>query len=91
VALQLEYLEIKDVEDAKLRLMETLEGGGPVSIGIGRVSTVDTAGVQLLLAFNAEAVTRGVAVEFCGESPLLGNALALLGLKDSLPLVSRRD
>jgi ABC-type transporter Mla MlaB component len=87
-ALQLEYLEIKDVEDARLRLLETLDGGAPVRIGVGRVSTVDTAGVQLLLAFKAEAAKRGVAVEFHGDSAPLRSALAILGLGEHFKVVS---
>lgn len=89
--LQLEYLEIKDVEDAKLRLLEALDGNAAVCIGVGRVTTVDTAGVQLLLAFKAEAATRGIAVEIYGESAPLNAAITLLGLRDQLQIASRRD
>lgn len=83
ICVQLEPgLEIKDVEGVHLRLMTLLGEGRAVAVDIGRVHTVDTAGAQLLLAFQGEAARRGVAVEIRGESPSLNHTLAVLGLHD---------
>jgi ABC-type transporter Mla MlaB component len=87
----LDNLEIKDVEGAKQRLMETFATGTSVKIDVGRVNAIDTAGVQLLLAFQGEAAKRGVAVEFSGESAPLRQALSVLGLRDKLQIASHRD
>src|SRR5882757_7832552 len=77
-------LEIKDVEDAHPQLMALLARTSAVAVDVSRVGAVDTAGVQLLLAFQSEAVNRGVSVAFCGESPALKHALTALGLSDAL-------
>jgi len=77
-------LEIKDVEDAHRQLMALLARTSAVAVDVSRVGAVDTAGVQLLLAFQSEAVNRGVSVAFCGESPALKHALTALGLSDAL-------
>jgi ABC-type transporter Mla MlaB component len=76
-------LEIKDVEDAHRQLMALLARTSAVAVDVSRVGAVDTAGVQLLLAFQSEAVNRGVAVAFCGESAALKHALSALGLSDA--------
>jgi ABC-type transporter Mla MlaB component len=77
-------LEIKDVEEAYRQLMATLARRTAVTVDVSRVGAVDTAGVQLLLAFQSEAVHLGVPVAFCGESAALTHALAVLGLRDTL-------
>ncbi len=87
----LDNLEIKDVEDAKQRLMAAFATGTPVKIDVGRVNAIDTAGVQLLLAFQGEAAKRGVAVEISGESAPLRHALSVLGLRGKLQIASHRD
>ena len=76
-------LEIKDVEDAHRRLMAVLARTSAVTVDVSRVGAVDTAGVQLLLAFQSEAVNRGVSVAFCGDSAALKHALTALGLRDA--------
>jgi ABC-type transporter Mla MlaB component len=75
-------LQIKDVEDAHRQLTAMLAGGGAMLVDVSRVGAVDTAGVQLLLAFQGEAVKRGVSIEFHGRSAAITHALTALGLRD---------
>jgi ABC-type transporter Mla MlaB component len=84
-------LEIKDVEDVHKRLMARLARGAAVTVDVSRVGAVDTAGVQLLVAFQGEAVKRGVPVEFCGLSTALTHALAVLGLGATVRIASVHD
>jgi anti-anti-sigma regulatory factor len=84
-------LEIKDVEKVHQVLARTLARGLGVTVDVGRVVAIDTAGVQLLLAFQSEAVKRGVPAEFCGDSPALARALTVLGLGGKLPVALPRD
>jgi anti-anti-sigma regulatory factor len=85
ICLQLEPgLEIKDAEGVHRLLLAALGDGRAVTVDVGRVHAVDTAGAQLLLAFQGEASRRGVTVEFCGESAPLTHTLAVLGLCDKL-------
>jgi ABC-type transporter Mla MlaB component len=84
-------LEIKDVEDVHKRLMARLARGVAVTVDISRIGAVDTAGVQLLVAFQSEAVKRGVSVEFCGHSIALTHALTVLGLGATVPIASAHD
>jgi anti-anti-sigma regulatory factor len=86
ICVQLEPgLEIKDAEGVHRLLMAALGDGRAVTVDVGRVHAVDTAGAQLLLAFQSEASRRGVTIEFRGESALLSHTLAVLGLRDKFP------
>jgi anti-anti-sigma regulatory factor len=84
-------LEIKDVEKVHEVLAGTLARGRGVTVDVGRVVAVDTAGVQLLLAFQSEAVKLGMPAEFCGDSPALARALTVLGLGGKLHIALSRD
>ncbi len=75
-------LEIKDAEGVHRLLSAALEERRAIAVDVGRVQAVDTAGAQLLLAFQGEASRRGVTIEFHGESAPLLHALAVLGLRD---------
>jgi anti-anti-sigma regulatory factor len=77
-------LEIKDAEGVHRLLLAALRDGRPVIVDVGRVRTADTAGAQLLLAFQGEASRRGVTIEFRGESAPLTRTLTVLGLGDKL-------
>jgi anti-anti-sigma regulatory factor len=84
ICVQLEPgLEIKDAEGVHRLLIAALAGGRAVIVDVGRVHAVDTAGAQLLLAFQGEASRRGVTIEFRGESAPLTHTLAVLGLRDN--------
>jgi anti-anti-sigma regulatory factor len=75
-------LEIRDVEAAHRRLMEAAARAESLSVDVSRVTAVDTAGAQLLLALVREAERRGMALEFSGKSIALEGALASLGLEE---------
>lgn len=90
-AVQLENLEIKDVEAAGRALLAALSPGIPVTVELSRVGAIDTAGVQLLLAFQVEAAKRGIAVEFAAVSAPLEHAFTALGLSGKLHGASPRD
>jgi len=86
ICVQLEPgLEIKDAESVHRLLLAALGDGRAVTVDVGRVHAVDTAGAQLLLAFQGEASRRGVTVNFRGESVRLTHTLAVLGLRDKFP------
>jgi anti-anti-sigma regulatory factor len=83
ICVQLEPgLEIKDAEGVHRLLLAALGDGRAVTVEVGRVNAVDTAGAQLLLAFQSEAIRRGVTVDIRGESAPLTHTLAVLGLRD---------
>ena len=91
ICLQLDPgLEIKDAEGVYRQLSAALSSGRAVTVDVGRVRTVDTAGVQLLLAFQGEAGRHGVTIEFHGESAPLKHTLAVLGLVDKIPFAAHR-
>jgi anti-anti-sigma regulatory factor len=75
-------LEIKDAEGVHRLLSAALVEQRAIAVDVSRVQAVDTAGAQLLLAFQSEASRRGVTLEFRGESAPLIHALAVLGLRD---------
>jgi anti-anti-sigma regulatory factor len=75
-------LEIKDAEGVHQLLSAALVDGRPITVDVRRVQAADSAGAQLLLAFQGEASRRGVNIEFRGESAPLIHTLAVLGLRD---------
>jgi len=81
--------EIQNLEETRRDLIESLERGLPVTVDVSRIATIDTAGVQLLIALRNAAPKHGVSVEFRGESAALSNALLMLGLPDAIPMAPR--
>jgi anti-anti-sigma regulatory factor len=77
-------LDIKHIEQTAAALRARLETPGSLTIDLSRVSNVDTAGVQLLLALCNDAPGLGLSLEFRGQSAVLTQALALLGLQDRI-------
>lgn len=87
ISIQLESgLEIKDAERVHGLLLTALGHNQAITVDVARVQVVDTAGAQLLLAFQIEAGRRGLKVEFRGESAPLTHTLAVLGLRDRVSL-----
>ncbi|MDP9014586.1 MAG: STAS domain-containing protein [Pseudomonadota bacterium] len=84
-------LEIKDVEEVHRGLVAALAGGVALTVDISRVGAVDTAGVQLLMAFQSEASRRGMPVQFCGESAALTHALTVLGLRAAIRIATAHE
>jgi anti-anti-sigma regulatory factor len=83
-------LEIKDAESVYGLLLAALGDGRAVTVDVSRVRAVDTAGAQLLLAFQGEASRCGVTIEFRGESAPLAHTLAVLGLRDKFAFAALR-
>ncbi len=84
-------LEIQNIEAARRELAEMFARALPVTVDVSRITSIDTAGVQLLLAVCNAAPKHGVSVEFRGQSAALSNALAVLGLQGAIPLAPRHD
>jgi anti-anti-sigma regulatory factor len=84
-------LEIKDVEGVHRQLAGMLDRGSAITVDISHVAAMDTAGVQLLLAFQSEAAKRGVLVEYSGRSTAFTHALTAVGLGDAVRHAASRD
>jgi anti-sigma B factor antagonist len=80
-------LQIKDVEEAHRRLLAAVAGAPSLAVDVSRIESIDTAGIQVLLAVQKSAAAHGVPVEFCGESAALSQALATLGLSAAFQFV----
>jgi len=77
-------LQIQDVDAARERFTRLLDDNVPRAIDLAGLKAVDTAGIQLLLAVKIEAARRGAPIEYRGRSPLLDQALELLGLREAI-------
>ncbi|MDP8984295.1 MAG: STAS domain-containing protein [Pseudomonadota bacterium] len=84
-------LQIKDVEDAHRILAAGLAADAAITVDIGQVGAVDTAGVQLLVAFQRDAARRGVSVQFRGTSAALTHAMTVLGLGAAIHIPYAHD
>jgi anti-anti-sigma regulatory factor len=76
-------LSIREVGDFAVRLKALLEGGA-TEIDAGALETVDTAGLQLLLAAAAAARRRGLTLKLVGAQRLYQGAATALGLAEQL-------
>jgi anti-anti-sigma regulatory factor len=72
-------LEIGEVSEMRRRFLDALVGIRRMSLDVRPLTTVDTAGVQLLLALAQETKRRGIALSCQGDSPVLTLALRSLG------------
>lgn len=79
-----ERLDIAAAGDLHADLVEALGQDRPVQLDVSRLTQVDTAGVQLLVAFTLEAHNKGIRVEWHGSPEPLHQAAHGLGLADRL-------
>jgi len=82
-------LDIHCVESTYREFRGFLASGLPVVIDVSRLDAIDTAGVQLLLAFTLEADRRSVPFNLRGDSPAFSSALDRLGLAGAFATVRR--
>jgi phospholipid transport system transporter-binding protein len=71
---------IQEAEAVRAHLLAQAALPGPYEIDGGSVEHVDTAGVQLVVAFALDCLEKGVAYKWTGRSPTLEKAIELLGV-----------
>lgn len=82
-------LDVQHIEEARSRILAALAAGAPVTVDLSRIASIDTSGVQLLLALANEARKRGAELQLVGESAALTKALDVLGLRGTLDAAQR--
>jgi anti-anti-sigma regulatory factor len=81
--------DIHGVESSYREFRGLLASGLPVVIDLSGLNSVDTCGIQLLLALQFEAQRRAVPLTLRGPSPAFDSALHRLGLSDAFATVRR--
>jgi anti-anti-sigma regulatory factor len=71
---------IQEAAAVRAHLLAQAALPGPYEIDGGSVELVDTAGVQLIVAFALDCLEKGVAYKWAGRSPTLAAAIELLGV-----------
>jgi len=71
---------IHQARDLQAHLRQQLELPGPCEIDGASVQQVDTAGVQLVLAFALDCLERSLPYTWKGRSPALEEAIRVLGV-----------
>jgi phospholipid transport system transporter-binding protein len=71
---------IHEARALQSHLLEQLELPGPCEIDGGAVQQVDTAGVQLVLAFALDCLERNLQYTWKARSPALEEAIRVLGV-----------
>lgn len=71
---------IHEAAGLRAHLLEQAALPGPYHIDGSAVEQVDTAGVQLVVAFALDCLERGVHYEWTGRSPALEQAILTLGV-----------
>ena len=77
---------VAQADTLKSELERRLQEPAPVTLDVGALQRIDTAGLQLLAAFVRDRRTAGRAVTWRGEAASLTTAASLLGLSDMLEL-----
>ncbi len=75
---------IQEAEAVRAHLLAQAAQPGPYEIDGASVEHVDTAGVQLIVAFALDCLEKGVAYKWIGRSPTLEKAIDLLGVSPLL-------
>jgi ABC-type transporter Mla MlaB component len=71
---------VADASSLKTGLSKLLEESGIVTLDIGAVQRIDTAGLQVIATFIRERESNGRQVQWRGQAPALSAAAKLLGL-----------
>ena len=71
---------IHGARELQAQLLEQLERPGPCEIDGGSVQQVDTAGVQLVLAFALDCLERNLQYVWKSRSPALEEAIRVLNV-----------
>jgi phospholipid transport system transporter-binding protein len=77
---------VAEADSLKAELVRRLSAPAPVTVDVGALQRIDTAGLQLLAAFVRDRRTAGRAVIWRGRASALDAAAGLLGLNDMLEL-----
>jgi len=77
---------VAEADSLKTALVRLLPESRPVSLHVGSLRRIDTAGVQLLAAFARDRRAAGCRIEWRGRAPVLDAAATLLGLRGMLGL-----
>lgn len=75
-----ESLDIAQARTLHARLARALDYRLPVRVDMRRLERVDTAAVQVLLAFGQAGKAAAVPMQLTAASPIFANALQALGL-----------
>jgi anti-anti-sigma regulatory factor len=76
-------LSIREVSDYAAQLKPLL-AKGPTDVDASRLESIDTAGIQLLLAAAVAAQRRGFKLKLLGAQGLKAGAAGSLGLNEHL-------
>jgi ABC-type transporter Mla MlaB component len=77
---------VADTGALKSGLAKLLEDSNVVTLDIGAVQRIDTAGLQVIATFVRERESQGRQVQWRGDAPALAAAAKLLGLSSILKL-----
>jgi anti-anti-sigma regulatory factor len=75
---------IQEAAAVRAHLLAQAAMPGPYEIDGGSVEMIDTAGVQLIVAFALDCLEKGVAYKWAGRSATLEKAIELLGVSPLL-------
>lgn len=71
---------IHEIQALRAHMIEQAALPGPYEIDGGQVQQIDTAGVQLVVAFALDCLERGIPYSWKSRSPTLDEAVRVLGV-----------
>lgn len=77
---------LESANELRKELLLRLERTAPISIDASEVERIDTASLQVLVAFTRDCKAAGRAIEWTGVAPALADSARLLDLSSALGL-----
>ena len=71
---------IHEASQLRTQLLEQATHPGPYEIDGSSVQQIDTAGLQLVVAFALDCLERNIRYVWTGRSPVLDEAIRVLGV-----------
>jgi len=78
-------LDIYGVADLRRQLLSVLDDGQAIELDLGAVTTLDSAGVQQLLALQRECIVLGRPLRVSALSEPVREVIELFGLRPTFP------
>ncbi len=86
-----EELTIQTAAENKAVIVAALGWGTDIEIDLGKVTEIDTAGIQLLLLAKREAELLGIDLRLRPPTPPVRETLDIVGLEANLDSVARPE
>lgn len=81
-----ESLDLQNIENLHDKLKQSLSDSNDTEVNVGQIESIDTAALQLLLAFSNDLRSKGKKLNWIGQSDEFNESIALLNLSSHIDI-----